>query len=107
MLLSYPEVTEKLTQLSADYPHIFVHPTTKIFHTIELIRHCDQLISTDTSTVHIASGFNKPIIGIYKEDPIAFTHWQPKSQAETHILFYKENINELSPEQIDPAWLIK
>ncbi|HDR1000791.1 TPA: glycosyltransferase family 9 protein [Pasteurella multocida] len=107
VLLSYPEVTEKLTQLSADYPHIFVHPTTKIFHTIELIRHCDQLISTDTSTVHIASGFNKPIIGIYKEDPIAFTHWQPKSQAETHILFYKENINELSPEQIDPAWLIK
>ncbi|HDR0708773.1 TPA: lipopolysaccharide heptosyltransferase family protein, partial [Pasteurella multocida] len=51
--------------------------------------------------------FNKPIIGIYKEDPIAFTHWQPRSQAETHILFYKENINELSPEQIDPAWLIK
>ncbi|HDR1255559.1 TPA: glycosyltransferase family 9 protein, partial [Pasteurella multocida] len=107
VLLSYPEVTEKLTQLSADYPHIFVHPTTKIFHTIELIRHCDQLISTDTSTVHIASGFNKPIIGIYKEDPIAFTHWQPKSQAETHILFYKENINEISPEQIDPAWLVK
>ncbi|HIF8804879.1 TPA: glycosyltransferase family 25 protein [Haemophilus influenzae] len=107
VLLSYPEVTEKLTQLSADYPHIFVHPTTKIFHTIELIRHCDQLISTDTSTVHIASGFNKPIIGIYKEDPIAFTHWQPRSRAETHILFYKENINELSPEQIDPAWLVK
>ncbi|XYU82211.1 glycosyltransferase family 9 protein [Pasteurella multocida] len=108
VLLSYPEVTEKLTQLSADYPHIFVHPTTKkIFHTIELIRHCDQLISTDTSTVHIASGFNKPIIGIYKEDPIAFTHWQPRSQAETYILFYKENINELSPEQIDPAWLVK
>ncbi|WP_424405329.1 glycosyltransferase family 9 protein [Pasteurella sp. PK-2025] len=107
VLLSYPEVSEKLHQLSANYENIFVHHTTKIFHTIELIRHCDQLISTDTSTVHIASGFNKPIIGIYKEDPIAFTHWQPKSQADTHILFYKENINELSPEQIDPAWLVK
>ncbi|MGC7589151.1 glycosyltransferase family 9 protein [Bisgaard Taxon 46] len=107
VLLSYPEVSEKLHQLSANYENIFVHRTTKIFHTIELIRHCDQLISTDTSTVHIASGFNKPIIGIYKEDPIAFTHWQPKSQADTHILFYKENINDLSPEQIDPAWLVK
>lgn len=107
VLLSYPEVTEKLKQLSEYYNNIFVHNTTKIFHTIELIRHCDLLISTDTSTVHIASGFNKPIVGIYKEDPIAFTHWQPKSQADTHILFYKENINELSPEQIDPAWLVK
>ncbi|MGC6406520.1 glycosyltransferase family 9 protein [Bisgaard Taxon 45] len=107
VLLSYPEVTERLQQLSSGYEHIVVHNTTKIFHTIELIRHCDQLISTDTSTVHIASGFNKPIIGIYKDDPIAFTHWRPRSQADTHILFYKENINELSPEQIDPDWLIK
>lgn len=105
VLLSYPEVTEKLKQLSEHYNNIFVHNTTKIFHTIELIRHCDQLISTDTSTVHIASGFNKPIVGIYKEDPIAFTHWQPKSQAETHILFYKEDINELAPEQIQTEWL--
>lgn len=107
VLLSYPEVTAKLKQLAENYSNIFVHDTTKIFHTIELIRHCDQLISTDTSTVHIASGFNKPIVGIYKEDPIAFTHWQPKSQADTHILFYKENINELSPTQINPDWLVK
>lgn len=27
------------------------------------------------------------------------------SKAETHILFYKENINEISPEQIKPEWL--
>lgn len=105
VLLSYPEVTRKLQEIAANYKNVFVHNTTKIFHTIELIRNASQLISTDTSTVHIASGFNKKIIGIYRDDPIAFTHWHPKSKAETHILFYKENINEISPEQINPEWL--
>lgn len=105
VLLSYPEVTSKLKEIAANYKNVFVHNTTKIFHTIELIRNASQLISTDTSTVHIASGFDKKIIGIYRDDPIAFTHWQPKSKAETHILFYKENINEISPEQIKPEWL--
>lgn len=106
ILLSYPEVTETLKSLSQGYPTVFVHDTTTIFHSIELIRHCDQLISTDTATVHIASGFNKPMIAIYKNDPIAFIHWQPMSTAPTEILFYQENINEIQPEQIKPEWLI-
>lgn len=105
VLLSYPEVNAKLKSIAANYENIFVHNTTTIFHTIELIRNAALLISTDTSTVHIASGFNKKIIGLYRDDSIAFIHWKPMSKAETHILFYKENINEISPEQIKPEWL--
>ncbi|HHE3601044.1 TPA: glycosyltransferase family 9 protein [Pasteurella multocida] len=107
ILLNYPEVVEELQEIAMQYRHIFLYPTTNIFQTIELIKYCDQLISPDTSTVHIASGFNKPIIAFYKKEKINFMNWQPKSKAETHILFYKENINELSPEQIDPAWLVR
>lgn len=107
VLLSYPEVTPVLKELSSDYPNIFVHDTKTIFHTIELIRHCDQLISTDTSTVHIASGFNKKIIAIYKRDEIAFIHWRPMSNNDTHILFYNENINQIEPTQIAADWLVK
>ena len=107
VLLSYPEVTPVLKELSAAYPNIFVHDTKTIFHTIELIRHCDQLISTDTSTVHIASGFNKKIIAIYKQDEIAFIHWKPMSQNDTHILFYPEDINQIEPTQIKADWLVK
>ncbi|QIM67916.1 glycosyltransferase family 9 protein [Basfia succiniciproducens] len=106
VLLSYPEVIPMLKDAAKSYTNIFIHDTTTIFHTIELIRHCALLISTDTSTVHIASGFNKPMIAIYKEDPIAFIHWKPISQAKTHILYYKDNINELSPEAIKPEWLL-
>lgn len=105
ILLSYPEVTPLLKELTQGYKNIYIHYTTTIFHTIELIRHSVQLISTDTSTVHIASGFNKPIIAMYKKDPIAFKHWNPNCSNETHILFYKENINELNPEEIKAEWL--
>lgn len=105
ILLSYPEVTPLLKELAQGYKNIYIHDTTTIFHTIELIRQSVQLISTDTSTVHIASGFNKPIIAMYKKDPIAFKHWNPNCSNETHILFYKENINELNPEEIKAEWL--
>ena len=106
VLLSYPEVTPILKELSQEYKNIYVHDTTTIFHTIELIRHSIQIISTDTSTVHIAAGFNKPIIAIYKQDPIAFKHWNPNCKNNTHILFYKENINEISPDNINSEWII-
>lgn len=106
ILLSYPEATQNLIELSKDFSNVFVHNTQNIFHTIELIRYSEQLISTDTSTVHIASGFNKKIIAIYKQDPIAFTHWKPMSKGDTHILFYQENINEISPEEIKREWLV-
>ena len=106
VLLNYPEVYSSLKEITSAYHNVFVPETKTIFETIELIRHCDQLISTDTSTVHIASGFNKPMIAIYREDPIAFTHWKPMSKATTHILQYKENINELSPDIIKKEWLI-
>ncbi|MDU8924846.1 glycosyltransferase family 9 protein [Pasteurellaceae bacterium LIM206] len=106
VILTYPEVTEKLISLSKGFGNVFLYTKTNgIFHTIELIRHSDLLISTDTSTIHIASGFDKDIIGIYREDKIAFTHWRPKTKGSCHILFYKENINEISPEQILPEWL--
>lgn len=107
ILLNYPSIYETLKETISQQSSVFLYPTKNIFHTIELIKYCDQLISPDTSTVHIASGFNKPIIAFYKKEKANFTNWQPKSQADTHILFYKENINELSPTQINPDWLVK
>lgn len=105
VLLSFPEVFEKLQEFSKQFTQVFVFDTKNIFHTIELIRYSDWLISPDTSTIHIASGLNKKIIALYGDDVENFTHWKPMSQEETHILFYKEDINEIHPEQIKPEWL--
>lgn len=105
VLLSYPDVLEKLKTISEKFNQVFVFDTKNIFHTIELIRYADWLISPDTSTIHIASGLNKKIIALYGDGEENWIHWKPMSKAETHILFYKENINEINPEQIKPEWL--
>ncbi|AZI14121.1 glycosyltransferase family 9 protein [Avibacterium paragallinarum] len=103
IILSYPEVTNKLRTIAKEFKNVFVHNTQNIFHTISLIKYCDQLISPDTSSVHIASGFNKPIIGIYSEDKTNFTHWKPISE-KVNILFYQNDINEINPEQFLKKW---
>ncbi|MFZ7200701.1 glycosyltransferase family 9 protein [Avibacterium avium] len=105
IILGYPDVNERLKSIASDFSDIFVYDTQNIFHTIELIRHCEQLISPDTSTIHIASGFNKPIIGIYSNDMKNFSHWKPITK-NPHILFYQDNINEIEPEKIKADWLI-
>lgn len=106
ILLSYPDVFEKLKAVSEQFDQVFVFDTKNIFHTIELIRYADWLISPDTSTIHIASGLNKKIIALYGDGQENWIHWKPMSKSTTHILFYKTHINEISPQQIQQSWLL-
>lgn len=106
LLLTYPQVTEQLKQLAEPYPKVFIdEKTDNIFYPIEYIRHCSLLISPDTATVHIAAGLNKPLIAFYSGDQQNFAHWHPNNKAETHIIRYHKNINEVQPEQIETKWL--
>lgn len=105
ILLSYPDVNEKLLKITQKFNNVFVYPATEIFHTIELIKYCQQLISVDTSTIHVASGFNKPIIGFYPNDEENFAHWKPMTQSPTHILFFDKTVNEITPDKINLEWI--
>ncbi|MHA6962652.1 glycosyltransferase family 9 protein [Zobellella denitrificans] len=46
---------------------------------IEIIRLSDAVISVDTAIVHIASGLNKPLLGIYNHDEENYSEWHPNS----------------------------
>lgn len=106
VLLAFPEVIDEMQTLAKQYKNVFVYEQTKtVFHTIELIKHSDMVISPDTSIVHIAAGFNKPIIAFYSQDEENFVHWHPCNQAETHILRFYKSVNELDFAQIKPEWL--
>lgn len=106
ILLTYPQVTEQLKRLAEPYPNVFIdEKTDNIFYPIEYIRHCSLLISPDTATVHIAAGLNKPLIAFYSDDQQNFVHWHPNNRAETHIIRYHKNINEVQPKQINKEWL--
>lgn len=106
VLLTFPEVTDKLQQLAKNYKNILVYEKThNIFHTIELIKHANAVISPDTSIVHIAAGFHKPLIAFYSQDEENFVNWHPNNQAETHIFRFEKSVNEIDFTQIKTEWL--
>ncbi|MDH3000935.1 heptosyltransferase [Chelonobacter oris] len=107
VLLTYPEVTPILKKFESTKNNIFIYENTKnIFQTIELIRHADLVISPDTAIIHIASGFNKKIIGFYQNNALGLANWAPRSVQAVHILFYQHNINEINPKDIQVEWLV-
>ncbi|WP_443091211.1 glycosyltransferase family 9 protein [Basfia succiniciproducens] len=107
LLLAYPEVINHLEKLAEPFPYVFIDKnSTTIYHSIEAIKQCCLLISPDTATVHIGTGFTRPMICFYSNDKENFAHWHPNNPANTHILRYQQNINELSPEAIKPEWLL-
>lgn len=107
VLLSYPEVTPKLKSLISNRRNVFIYEHTKtIFDSIELIKSADWVISPDTAIIHIASGFNKKIIGFYNRDIENWNHWHPTTTAECHIVRFNTNINEISPETLETENII-
>lgn len=48
--------------------NIIINKLEHFFYTIALIKYCDLVISVDTSIVHIANTYNKPLISIYSSE---------------------------------------
>ncbi|WP_082890672.1 MULTISPECIES: glycosyltransferase family 9 protein [Eikenella] len=103
ILLTYPEVTPSLENICTEYPTVFIYKNTStIFDSIEIIRHSETVITPDTAIIHIASGLNKNIIGLYHDHQQNLTNWHPRSK-QAHLIFFKNNINEITPNQICTA----
>ena len=101
VLLTYPAVTDLLMEISKNFKNVFIYAnTTSIFHSIALIKHADLVISPDTAIIHIASGFNKKIIGFYKDNIQNMNHWHPNTESHCDILIFKEDVNEITPNQL-------
>lgn len=47
---------------------VYIPETKSIEEVIELVKHSILVISPDTSIIHIASAFEKPLIGFYRKD---------------------------------------
>ncbi|MFX4233640.1 glycosyltransferase family 9 protein [Aliarcobacter butzleri] len=78
------------------------YKTKTIFDAAFILKHCDLLISPDTSFIHIASGLNIPTIGLFWNDPSKYIEWGPKSD-----LFYsivpdnqEQNIKNINLEKV-------
>lgn len=60
--------TLRVVKLRNDLPIDIPDITKNLEDNIALMKFTDLLISPDTSWIHIASSFKKPVVGIYRED---------------------------------------
>ena len=75
------------------------YPTSSILDAAALVDSIDLLLTPDTSLVHIACAFEKPLLAIYRKDQAAFDAWHPKSK-DSHVVFSKES-NSLKSLDVD------
>ena len=75
------------------------YPTESILDVAAIVDSVDLVITPDTSIVHIACAFNKPLIAIYKKDMEGFEAWKPKSKCN-HVVF-SEDFESLNYIDID------
>ncbi|PSJ42793.1 hypothetical protein C7I36_08995 [Zobellella taiwanensis] len=88
------EVEKWCYELGAD--RVFtVQVSETIQDAIEIVRLSALVISVDTAIVHIASGLNKPLLGIYNPDKENFSEWHPNSD-KAFVLFSSKYENKLA-----------
>lgn len=100
LLLTAPDTTAQLQQISLSYQRCWIYQNTQtIADSIELIRHADAVISPDTAIIHIAAALDKKIIGLYQVNPQNFANWYPKTE-QVKLLFFRQHIDEIRPQHI-------
>lgn len=96
-IMSIPSEYEKIEKIlkKLNVERVELLPKTeKISEAAGLIKYCDMFISVDTGVVHIASVYDKPILGIYPMEEKNFKLFEPRS-SKYEIVRGKEEGNNI------------
>lgn len=116
ILLSTPKFRASLKKIVHKIDLSFVcisYDTKTIIDAAALIEKIDMVITPDTSIVHIASSFNKPVVSIHENNAKSFRLWAPKSSlnrtvfAKSNIGLHDYNVSEVVSSAIDIMNLLK
>ena len=83
ILLSSPKIYKNIVRLSQNMRLPYVVPsykTASLLDVAALIEKLNLIISPDTSIVHIASAFNKPVISIHENNQDSYQLFAPTSE---------------------------
>jgi len=68
---------------------------------ISLCARADLIVSTDTSLIHIASALDRPILGIYFNDPVKSVEWAPlATHCAAVISRHRDTVNGFSLDEV-------
>lgn len=102
IILSFMPNEQKIAdRLQQIFPAIIFANSHSIEEFIALIKHCDLLISPDTSAVHIAAAFEKKLIALFNDYPENYAKFRTVNPNATIIMpSGTTNINQIPPELI-------
>lgn len=97
LCLSCTDATEAAARQAAALAGVacsLVNTEGNLRRLIALCARVDLIVSTDTSLIHIASALDKPILGIYLNDPPKVAEWAPvASHAEVVVSPRADSVN--------------
>lgn len=68
---------------------------------ISLCARADLIVSTDTSLIHIASALDRPILGIYFNDPVKSVEWAPLATHGAAVISrHRDTVNGFSLDEV-------
>lgn len=93
ILISMPDDSDSAEKIKNSCEHVCLFKSGSIIDIFSLVNRSDMVITVDTSIVHIASAFNKPLLGLYVNLQNFYSQYLPLSE-EYRIV--------TSPEEGDP-----
>lgn len=100
LLACLPSEKNKAKNISKKYKHVFFfEEIDSIVEVAALLKYSRFVISPDTSIVHMASAYDKPIIAIYNG---VLDGWRPLSKNKK-IIFSKDGVSNLNISEMEEA----
>ena len=97
---NYQKYAKKIKQMNLDYVDIS-YKTDSILQVASIINKLDLIISPDTSIVHLASAFNKPIVTIHENNQDSYQLFAPTSKlSRTVFSVSKDSLMGFSLDQV-------
>ena len=95
-----PSEKEMAERISNASPNVELFRTSGFMDVVSLVKNCDMVVTPDTSIVHIASAFDKPLISMFCNIPKMYTKFHPLSTLQI-ILKSPEGVDSI--ESITPS----
>jgi ADP-heptose:LPS heptosyltransferase len=104
ILIHKPDERENMAQLIPIEASTYVslsYPTPSVLDLAALVDNLDLIISPDTSIVHMACAFKKPLVAIYRNNPTLFGIWYPISDVN-YVVFSKrpDSLKDIDIEEV-------
>ena len=91
VVISSPSDRESAERVASSRENAFYQPTENLMEAAALVQMSDRLVTSDTSIVHVAGAFNKPLLALYFNAPKMMAKFSPLSDNQ-HVIVAPEEL---------------